>query len=89
LWILNPLAGAIGTMPRRTTVDVCRAAKLWGATQALHEKMGTAFAPGFRRRADVWIAEARSRINPKAFAAAWAEGRELSLDEAIALAMMY
>jgi hypothetical protein len=31
--------------------------------------------------------ESRSRIAPKAFAAAWAEGRELSLDEAIALAM--
>jgi hypothetical protein len=33
------------------------------------------------------IAEAHTRIAPKTFAAAWAEGRELSLDEAIALAM--
>ena len=50
--------------------------------------MGTVLAPSYRSRADAWIAEARSRIAPKTFAAAWAEGRQLSRDEAIALAMM-
>jgi len=35
----------------------------------------------------VLIAEACSRINRKAFEAAWAEGRGLSMDEAVALAM--
>jgi len=88
LCILSPLAGVIGTMPRPTPADVQRAAKIWGAVEALTEKLGTAFAPCFRRRTDALIAEARSRISPKTFAAAWAEGRELSLDEAIALAMM-
>lgn len=87
LWILEVLAGVIGTMPRRTTADVCRAAKIWGAAEALNEKMGLVNAPGDRRRTDALIAEARSRISPKTFDAAWAEGRELSLDEAIALAM--
>jgi tetratricopeptide (TPR) repeat protein len=87
LEILNPLAGVIGTMPRRTTADVCLAAKIWGATQALNERMGTEITPSDRRRTDALITEARSRINPKTFAVAWAEGCELSLDEAIELAM--
>jgi tetratricopeptide (TPR) repeat protein len=87
LEILDVLAGVIGTMPRRTTADVSRAAKIWGAVEALNEKMGLVNAPGDRRRTDALIAEAHSRINPKTFVAAWAEGRELSLDEAIELAM--
>jgi hypothetical protein len=87
LKMLDELAGVIGTMPRRTTADVCRAAKIWGAAEAMNEKMGLVNAPGDRRRTEALIAEARSRIEPKKFAAAWAEGRELSLDEAIALAM--
>ena len=88
LWLLDPLAGVIGTMPHRTTADVQRAAKIWGATEALNEKMGLVNAPDNRRRTDALIAEARTRIAPKTFAAAWAEGRELSLDEVIALAML-
>jgi tetratricopeptide (TPR) repeat protein len=88
LWVLDVLAGVIGTMPRRTTADVRRAAKIWGAAEALNEKIGLVNAPGDRRRTDALIAEARSRINSMAFDAAWAEGRELSLDEAIALAMV-
>jgi predicted ATPase len=87
LWLLDPLAGVIGTMPHRTTADVQRAAKIWGAAEVLNEKMGLVNAPDNRRRTDALIAEARRRINPKAFDAAWAEGRELSLDEAIELAM--
>ena len=88
LWILDVLAGVIGTMPRRTTGDVQCAARIWGAAEALLEKMGVVHTPHDRRRMEALIAEARSRINPKTFAAAWAEGRELSLDEAIALAMV-
>ena len=84
---LVSLAGVIGTMPRRATADVQRAAKIWGATEALCEKVGTQLAPGNRMRIDALIAEARTRIAPKTFAAAWAEGRELSLDEAIAVCL--
>jgi predicted ATPase/transcriptional regulator with XRE-family HTH domain len=95
LWFLDVLAGVIGTkvavreaMPSRTTADVCRAANIWGAAEALMAKSGRVNAPGDRRRTDALIAEARSRIAPETFDAAWAEGRELSLDEAIELAMM-
>lgn len=85
---LNSLACVIGTMPRGTTADVQRAAKIWGACEALIEKIGRGLAPFDRRWIDAWIAEARSRIDSKVFDMARAEGRELSLDEAIALAMV-
>jgi len=84
---LNSLACVIGTMPRGTTADVQRAAKIWGACEALIEKIGRGLAPFDRRQTDAWVAEARSRIDPKVFDMAWAEGRELSLEEVIALAM--
>jgi len=87
LWLLDVLAGTLGTMPHRTTSDVCQAAKIWGAAEALSERMGLINAPGDCRRADALIAKACSRIHPKTFNAAWAEGRRLSLDEAIVLAM--
>jgi len=86
-WILDVLAGVIGIMPRRTTADGCRAAKIWGAAEALNKKMGWVNAAGYRRRTDALIIKARTRMNPRMFEAAWAEGRGLSLDEAIALAM--
>ena len=87
LLTLDVLAGVIGTMPRRTTADVCLAAKIWGATEALHAEMGSGISPGDLRRKNVLIAEARSRINPRMFEAAWAEGHGLSRDEVVALAL--
>lgn len=87
LWILNPLAGVIGTQPDCTSADVCRAVQIWGAVEALNEKMGTVPAPGDHRRRDALITAARAHLPPKTFAAAWAEGRQLSLDEVLALAM--
>lgn len=87
LWLLNPLAGVIGTMPGCTTADVARAAQIWGAVESLNAQMGTVNAPGDRRRTDALIAATRSHLPPQIFAAAWAEGRELSLEDAIVLAM--
>jgi len=84
---LDILAGIIGTMPRRSSVEVTLAAKIWGAVEAQRETMGLLNTPQDRRRIDAMIADARLRIAPKTFATAWAEGHDLSLHEAIALAM--
>ena len=81
-------AASKGHLRPLATADVCRAATIWGAAEAIKEKMGVVQAPDHSRRTDARIAEARTRIAPEAFDAAWAEGRELSLDEAVALAMM-
>lgn len=86
-WNLNPLAGVIGTQPGCTSDDVCRAAQIWGAVEALNEKIGTFPAPYDRRRTDSLITAARAHLPPETFATAWAAGRQLSLEEAITLAM--
>ena len=67
--------------------DVCRAAQIWGAVEALNEQMGTVNAPGDRRRTDALIAAARVHLPPETFAAAWAAGRQLALSEVIGLAL--
>jgi tetratricopeptide (TPR) repeat protein len=87
VWILDSLAGVIGTMPRRTTADVCRAARIWGAVEVFRETTGMVSTAYERRRTEMLIADARARIDARTFAAAWAAGRGLSLDKAIALAM--
>lgn len=84
---LDVLAGAVGTLPRRAGTDLLRAAKIWGAVDAMREKTGLQSAPANRARVDALMGEARSRMQPKAFTDAWASGRALSLDETMALAM--
>lgn len=87
LWLLDPLAGAIGTQPTSRLDEIRSAAVLWGAVEALSAQIGLTPIPGFHRRNAPLIAAARSRIDPAEFAAAWAEGRKLSLDEVVALAL--
>lgn len=63
-----------------------RAARLGGAVERLHEQFGT--SPNLAEQAlrDRACAAARTRLGDDAFAAAWAEGRGLPLEEAVALA---
>jgi len=61
-----------------------RAARLFGAVEAAHHASGTAMSPGDRIEYDRHVAAARAQMDAKAFAAAWAAGRALSLDQASA-----
>jgi DNA-binding NarL/FixJ family response regulator len=63
-----------------------RAARLWGAADALSEAIG-APPPRHADRAQDAIAATRRGLGEETFAAAWAEGRALSLDEAVAEAL--
>jgi predicted ATPase/DNA-binding XRE family transcriptional regulator len=60
-----------------------RAARLFGAAEALGEAIGLSLAAIDRAQYDAAIAVARAAVGPNAFAAAWAEGREWPLDQAI------
>jgi hypothetical protein len=61
-----------------------RGARLFGAIEALCEVTGAqVLASEDQRRA---VGEARGALGEEAFAAAWAEGRGLRLDQAILLA---
>ncbi|HLZ68755.1 MAG TPA: LuxR C-terminal-related transcriptional regulator [Dehalococcoidia bacterium] len=78
--------GTFGAMANRLG-DPRRSAVLFGAGEALRERAGapnTAISTGLHERT---MASLKRKLGEEAFAAAWAEGRALSEDEAIALAL--
>ncbi len=64
-----------------------RAVRLFGAAEALGEAMGTPQAPSNRAAFAPDLADARRRLGEGAFAAAWAGGCAMTLDEATAYAL--
>jgi predicted ATPase/DNA-binding CsgD family transcriptional regulator len=67
-----------------TQGNPARAARLWGAAEALCETMGLSLLP-IERVSLAWEVEAaRSRLGAAAFAAAWAEGRGMTPEQALA-----
>jgi tetratricopeptide (TPR) repeat protein len=58
-----------------------------GAAEALREAVGMPLGPEQRAGHDQALQAMRAALGVEAFAAAWAEGRALSLDEAVALAL--
>lgn len=63
-----------------------RAARLWGAAEVLRETINAPMAPASRAMHDQATAAARAQVGEAAFAAAWAAGRAMGLERAIALA---
>ncbi len=59
------------------------AARLWGAAETLREAMGTPIPPVYRARYERSVSAARAQLGEKAFAAAWAEGRALTLEQVL------
>jgi predicted ATPase len=64
-----------------------QAARLWGAAAALREQTGTAMTETVRDSQQFAIDVASAQIDPAAWQAAWAEGRALSVEQAVALAL--
>ena len=60
------------------------AARLWGAAEALRETMGTPISPVYRADYERSVAAARAQLGEQAFAAAWAEGRTMTPEQALA-----
>jgi len=60
------------------------AARLWGAAQALRAVIGAPLPPAYRADYERAVAAVRSSLGEKAFAAAWAEGRSMTLEQALA-----
>jgi tetratricopeptide (TPR) repeat protein len=64
-----------------------RAARLFGTADALRAALGAPLPPRERARREQAVAALRDALGEAAFAAAWAEGRALSLEDAVALAL--
>jgi non-specific serine/threonine protein kinase len=61
-----------------------KAARLFGAAEALREMIGAPVPPVERADYERGVAAVRARLDEAAFAAAWAEGRETTLKDIIA-----
>jgi ATP/maltotriose-dependent transcriptional regulator MalT len=65
-----------------------RAALLFGASQALRERLGfSSLPPAERRTYDEAVSQMRAGLTPAHFDETWARGRALSTDAALAVAM--
>ena len=64
-----------------------RAARLFGAAEALRETLGAPLFPSHLNHYQQGVAAARAQLDDKTFAAAWAEGRAMTLEQAIAYAL--
>jgi hypothetical protein len=63
-----------------------RAARLWGAAQALHESKGIPRDIDFLAGADARIFTVRLGMGEEAWEEAWRKGRMMTLDEAVSYA---
>ncbi|HET9224894.1 MAG TPA: hypothetical protein VFO07_20440, partial [Roseiflexaceae bacterium] len=79
---LGVLAGVAGAMQQPA-----RAARLFGAIEALLDVTGGQLEPSVRAEYDHNLAVARAQLDEARFAAAWAEGRIFSLEQALAYAL--
>ena len=64
-----------------------QAVRLWGAAEALREAMGASLRPTDHAEHERSIAAIRAALGEEAFAAASAEGRALTLEDAIRYAL--
>jgi predicted ATPase/DNA-binding CsgD family transcriptional regulator len=80
--VLALLAGAIGALGRPQ-----QAARLLGASERALERLGAFHQPNDKREIDGMIATVRAQLDEATFQAAWAQGRELTLEQAVAQAL--
>lgn len=64
-----------------------RAARLFGAAEALREEIGVSIPPDDRADYDQSVAAARSRLAATQFTAEWEAGRGLSPEDAVTEAL--
>ena len=63
------------------------AAQLFGAAEARSEAISARMSPSNRPEYEGFVASARAGLRDAEFAAAWAEGRAMSLEQAVAYAL--
>jgi predicted ATPase/DNA-binding SARP family transcriptional activator len=84
-WICRTLEGLAAVLARQGSFD--RAARLLGAAEALREPIGTPLLAFETPRYEQTVALLRERMSAADFAAAWADGRAWSLEQALAYAL--
>jgi len=85
LGIAQALEGFAGVAAQTGQPD--RAARLFGAAEALRATIGAPMPPTDHTFMASFVAAARAQLDPPVFADAWAAGRTMSLDQAVAGAL--
>jgi DNA-binding CsgD family transcriptional regulator len=80
--IASCLEGLAGV--RAAQGELLQSARLWGAAEALREAIGAPIPPVYRPTYERAVRAARAHFGEKAFAAAWAEGRTMTVEHALA-----
>jgi tetratricopeptide (TPR) repeat protein len=83
--ILGSISGMAGV--RAALGQPEQAARLLGAAQALIDAIGAAWEPEEHAEYERYLTATRSQLPEDAFAAAWAEGQSMPLEQAIAEAL--
>ena len=77
-WCLERLAEM-----NKALVHLEHTARLFGAAQVMREGVSSVIDPGDQPEYERLVAEVRSRLGTEAFKAAWQEGRNMTLEQAI------
>ncbi len=91
--ILESLEGLAGLTvasvhsPEDHPLAALRAVRLLSAAAAMHDRLKLPLPPGDRAAYERDVAAARAQLDPPTFAAAWAAGQALTLEQAIAEAL--
>jgi predicted ATPase/DNA-binding SARP family transcriptional activator/Tfp pilus assembly protein PilF len=64
-----------------------KAARLWGAAERLNAEIGSPMMPSDQDELDRNVAKVRAALEEKDFAAAWEEGRTLTMEQAVEYAI--
>jgi predicted ATPase len=81
----EPLEGLASVAGARGEAE--RAARLFAACEALREVMGTPPEPGDSTLQEPYLSAARSQLDETSWQEVWAQGRAMTLDEAISYAL--
>jgi predicted ATPase/DNA-binding CsgD family transcriptional regulator len=82
LWIATCLEGLAGVVAAQG--EPAWAARLWGAAEALRETIGAPIPRVYRPTYEHSVTVARAQFGEKPFAAAWAQGRAMTLEQVLA-----
>ncbi len=64
-----------------------RAARLFGASESILQNLGASLQPADQIEIDRYQDDVRAQLDEKTFEKAWAEGRAMSIEDAVAYAL--
>lgn len=83
--VLAFLAGWLACHPTSTHELQLQAVRIWAAVWAQRNRSGLAFAWAHRQRVEAWQAQTQALLGEQAWQAAWEQGVELSVEQAVQL----